>query len=116
MRSGGPRRPAFAAKRTLATMAPMVTNSAEPDGQNVELLGRLVSHRLQQDDIKHIVEQLSRRERAQFVSTLNDLLKKTSALLEVSRASESLSLDVLMPKMVEIISDFLGAERCTLFL
>ncbi len=82
-----------------------------------ELVGRLVGHRLQQDDLKHIVDQLSRREKVQLSATLGEILRKTTALLEVSRrASESLSLDVLLPRMVEMTSDFLGTERCTLFL
>jgi adenylate cyclase len=38
-------------------------------------------------------------------------------LLEVTRrVSDSLSLDVLLPRMVELISELLDAERCTIFL
>src|SRR5688572_6064524 len=75
---------------------------------DVNIVGRLIGHRLQQDDINKILETLSNQDRHVFTEKLSDILRKTSALLEVSRrVSDSMSLDVLLPRMVEIVSDFL---------
>src|SRR5262245_42529515 len=52
-----------------------------------------------------------------FMYKLAEMLRQTSALLLVSkRMGDSLSLDVLLPRMVDLISEFLNAERCTIFL
>ncbi len=52
-----------------------------------------------------------------FMDKLGEMLRQTSALLLVSRRmGDSLSLDVLLPRMVDLISEFLNAERCTIFL
>ncbi len=85
--------------------------------QDMDIVARLVGHRLQQEDIRQILDRLTQNDQAVFTDKIAEVLRKTSALLEVSRrVSDSLSLDVLLPRMVEIISDFLQAERCTLFL
>jgi hypothetical protein len=39
------------------------------------------------------------------------LLRRFSLVLELVRASESVSLDVLLPRLIELITDALGAER-----
>lgn len=92
--------------------------SAEAALQNdLDIVNQILGHRLRQDDIKRILETLSADDRASFTDKLADILRKTSALLEVSRrVSDSLSLDVLLPRMVDIISEFLVADRATLFL
>ncbi len=99
------------------TAAPPAETVGQELDTDVNIVGRLIGHRLRQDDIKQILETLSKQDRSVFTEKLSDILRKTSALLEVSRrVSDSLSLDVLLPRMVEIVSDFLSAERCTLFL
>jgi adenylate cyclase len=84
---------------------------------DLDIVNQILGHRLQQDDIQRILSQLSAHDQDTFQNKLGDILKKTSALLEVSRrVSESLSLDVLLPRMVELISEFMGADRSTIFL
>lgn len=86
-------------------------------GHDLDVVSQIIGARLQQGDIKKILETLNIGDRESFTEKLADILRKTSALLEVSRrVSDSLSLDVLLPRMVEIVSEFLNAERCTLFL
>jgi len=89
--------------------------SAGPDLELV--LDRLIGHNLRREEIREVLLKLSESDREAFTSRLAELLRKTSALLTVSqRLADSLSLDVLLPRMVELISDFLEAERCTIFL
>ncbi|MCM2257888.1 MAG: GAF domain-containing protein [Vicinamibacteria bacterium] len=94
-----------------------MTNSPAPRHEDVDLVSQLIGHRLRQDDIRRILQQLSDADREAFTERLADILRKTSALLQVSRRmADSLSLEVLLPRMVELVSDFLEAERCTIFL
>ena len=85
--------------------------------EEVEIIGQLVDRNLRQEDIRRILLKLSSVDRDAFTSKLAEMLRRTSALLTVSRRlADSLSLDVLLPRMVEMISEFLEAERCTVFL
>ena len=85
--------------------------------EEIEVINQLVDRNLRQDDIRRILLKLSSVDRDAFTSKLAEMLRKTSALLTVSRRlADSLSLDVLLPRMVEMISEFLDAERCTVFL
>lgn len=84
---------------------------------DLDVVTQLIGHHLRQDDIRRVLLQLSAQDREAFTEKLAALLRKTAALLEVSRRlSDSLSIDVLLPRMVELVSDFLDAERCTIFL
>ena len=96
----------------------MSTLLADADMQRgLDLVHEILGHRLQQTDIKRILNQLSASDRDSFTDKLADILRKTAALLEVARrVSDSLSLDVLLPRMVELVSEMLAAERCTIFL
>ncbi len=81
------------------------------------LINEIIGHRMQQGDIAHILHNLNTQDRDHFTGHIAHLLRNTSALIEVSRRlSESLKLDVLLPRMVQTISNFLGAERCSIFL
>ncbi|MBK5254523.1 MAG: GAF domain-containing protein [Vicinamibacteria bacterium] len=85
--------------------------------EEIDVINQLVDRNLRQDDIRRILLKLSSSDRDAFTSKLAEMLRKTSALLTVSRRlADSLSLDVLLPRMVELISEFLEAERCTVFL
>jgi adenylate cyclase len=97
--------------------APLSPQEEALTAEELDVIHQLVDRNLQQDDIRKILLKLSSADRDVFTSKLAELLRKTSALLTVSRRlSDSLSLDVLLPRMVELISDFLDAERCSVFL
>lgn len=84
---------------------------------DLDIVTQLVNRNLVHEDIRRILEKLSSDDRDLFISTLAKLLRKTTALLLVSRRlSDSLSLDALLPRMVELTAEFLQAERCTVFL
>ena len=83
----------------------------------LQIITQLVGRSLESEDITRLVRGLSTNENDIFMDKLAELLRQTSGLLMVSRhTSDSLSLDVLLPRMVELISDSLQAERCTIFL
>ena len=85
--------------------------------EDLVIVNRILHHRLQSDDIKDILSQLSDADQAAFAEKVGRILNRTSALLEVSRKiTEDLSLEKMLPKLVEIISEFIRAERATVFL
>lgn len=91
--------------------------TAETLDQDLDIVNQVISHRLRQTDIKRMLDSLDSDSRETVTEKMADILRQTSTLLEVSRrAADSLSLDVLLPRMVEIISEFVGADRSTLFL
>ncbi len=82
-----------------------------------DVVAELMRRNLTKEDVGRILKNLAGGDHDEFTSKLVDLLRKTSAMLLVSkRLADSLSLQVLLPRMVELISDFLDAERCTIFL
>ncbi len=82
-----------------------------------DVVARIIDHRIKQDDLRQMLTALSEDDRDEFVVKVADTLRKTTALLEVSKqVSDTLSLDVLLPRTVTLISEFLDADRCTLFL
>ena len=82
-----------------------------------DLITQLFEHRLQQEDIKRVLGQLSDSARESFVDKIADVVSKLAALLEVAnRVSDTLSLDTLLFRMVEIITDVTNSERSTIFL
>ena len=83
----------------------------------LQIITQLVGRSLESEDITRLLRGLTTDENDIFISKLAELLRQTSGLLMVSRhTSDSLSLDVLLPRMVELISASLQAERCTIFL
>ncbi|MBU1001850.1 MAG: GAF domain-containing protein [Proteobacteria bacterium] len=81
------------------------------------LLSQILEHRLEQDDIRRLLGTLSSSDRDEFLGKLADVLGKMNALLDVSnRLADSLSLDVLFRRLVEITSAAVNADRGTIFL
>ncbi len=82
-----------------------------------DIVTRIVAHRLAQDDIKKILDELAPNARDAFITRLSETLSRTSALLQVAKeVSDTLSLDILLPRMVELVCGFLNADRATIFL
>ncbi len=84
---------------------------------DIDIVNEVLDHRLRQDDIQRILAQLQSEDREDLTKKVVEVLGKTSALLEIARrVADSLSLDILLPRMVELVSEFLRAERTTIFL
>ncbi len=84
-------------------------------GQN--LANTLLQHRLRQSDIMRLLDQFSLEVKDQFLAKLSDILSRITALLAVAnQVSDTLSLDTLLKRIMEITAEAAGADRSTLFL
>jgi adenylate cyclase len=81
------------------------------------IVSQLVRHRLRQDDIARLLATLSADSREEFTHKVADILDKVSALLDISnRVSNTLSLDILLQRLIETTTEAMRAERGSLFL
>jgi adenylate cyclase len=84
---------------------------------SLDLLNRLLEHRLHQADIEEILKALPVRDREDFREKVSGILSKISALLEVSnRVSDTLYLDELLERIIETSTEAINADRGSLFL
>ncbi len=82
-----------------------------------ELLGQVFDHRLQQSDIRRILDGLSQSDRSLFLDKISETFEKFTALLEVSsQLADSLSLDILFNRLVSLTTEALHSDRGTIFL
>ena len=85
--------------------------------QDIDLIKSVFEHRLKQNDLDRILHILSATDRNQLVRKIGDLLRQISALVDVSnKMSDTLELDVLLPRLMIIVSETLNSDRSTLFL
>ena len=85
--------------------------------EEFDIVKSVFEHRLKQTDLDRILAALSATDRDELVNKMGDLLRHISALVDVSnKVSDTLALDVLLPRLIEIITDALNADRSTLFL
>ena len=81
-----------------------------------KLLERVFDGALDESDVAAMREALMQGD-PDFAARTAELLRRMSVLIEVAnRVSDSLSLDDLLPRLIELITDVLAAERATLFL
>ena len=77
----------------------------------------ILEHRLQQADIENLLHTLSDGERAQLFFRVTEFVRRASALIDIgNRVNDTLSLDILFPRLIEVVSETLNAERGSLFL
>ncbi|MCF8150944.1 MAG: GAF domain-containing protein [Burkholderiaceae bacterium] len=82
-----------------------------------ETIREILEHRLHQEDIERLLQGLDESGKAQLFFRITELLRRTSALADIAnRVSDSLSLDVLFPRLMEVVTEALNAERSSLFL
>lgn len=85
--------------------------------ESVEIVQRLIRHRLRQNDIEHMLEMVPSRDRDDFRKKIAGILSKISALIEVSsRLSDTLKLETLLSRIMDTVTEAIGADRGTLFL
>ena len=81
------------------------------------MLNEILDRRLRQSDIRSILERFSVTDRDAFLDALCNVLGRFTALLEVAdRVSDTLSLELLFKRLIEVTTEELGAERGTIFL
>ncbi len=84
---------------------------------NFEIIRGILERRLHQEDIERLLAGLSDAEKTQLLIRITELVRRTTALVDVAnRVSDTLSLDVLFPRLMEVVTETLNAERSSLFL
>jgi adenylate cyclase len=82
-----------------------------------EIIRGILERRLQQTDIERLLGGLSDTEKTQLLIRITELVRRTTALVDVAnRVSDTLSLDVLFPRLMEVVTETLNVERSSLFL
>ncbi len=82
-----------------------------------ETIREILEHRLHQEDIEKLLHGLDESGKAQLFYRITELLRRTTALADIAnRVSDSLSLDVLFPRLMEVVTEALNADRSSLFL
>ncbi len=82
-----------------------------------ETIRDILDHPLQQADIEKLLHGLNEAEKAQLFFRIADLVRRTSAIADIAnRVSDSLSLDVLFPRLMEVVTQTLNADRSSMFL
>lgn len=84
---------------------------------NFETIRGILEHRLHQADIERLLHGLSDGERTQLFFLITELARRVSALADVSnRVSDTLSLDLVFTRLIEVVTETLNVERSSLFL
>lgn len=84
---------------------------------DTHLISQILTHRLSPEDIEGILVALSASDHGDVVAKVGDLLRRVSALMGVcNRIADVLSLDLLLQRLIEIITETLKADRSTLYL
>ncbi len=87
------------------------------ESKSLDIVKTVFQRRLQQADMDRILAELSAADRQELIAKMGSLLDRISALVEVyNKVSDTLSLDVMLPRLMAIITEALRADRSTLFL
>ena len=83
----------------------------------VETIREILEHRLHQEDIEKLLQGLDESGKVQLFLRITELLRRSSALADIAnRVSDTLSLDVLFPRLMAVVTEALNADRSSLFL
>jgi adenylate cyclase len=82
-----------------------------------ETIRAIVERPLSQAEVEDLLRGLDDSEKAQLFLRLADVARRSSAVADIAnRVSDSLSLDVLFPRLMQVVSTMLNADRSSLFL
>ncbi|MBI5911528.1 MAG: GAF domain-containing protein [Betaproteobacteria bacterium] len=82
-----------------------------------ETIRDILDHPLNQADIEKLLRGLNETEKAQLFLRIAEQVRRASAIADIAnRVSDSLSLDVLFPRLMEVVTETLNADRSSLFL
>ncbi|MCM2290424.1 MAG: GAF domain-containing protein [Sulfuritalea sp.] len=83
----------------------------------VDTIREILEHRLNQEDIEKLLQGLDESGKVQLFLRISELLRRSSALADIAnRVSDTLSLDVLFPRLMAVVTEALNADRSSLFL
>ncbi|MDA0260827.1 MAG: GAF domain-containing protein [Proteobacteria bacterium] len=106
------------AETTAASKSAEPKLAQRPDGSdNLDVVNQIFEHRLQQSDLENILAVLNTSDRDTLIEKMSEILRRVSALMGIyNRIADALDLDVLLNRLIEIITEALNADRSTLFL
>ncbi len=82
-----------------------------------ETLRDIVDRPLSQSEVEGLLRGLDEAAKAQLFLRMAELVRRNAAVADIAnRVSDSLSLDVLFPRLMEVVSSTLNADRSSLFL
>jgi len=82
-----------------------------------ETVRRILDPRSPRPDIAQLLKDLSETERIELIGRLAETAQRQTQFVDLANTiSDSLSLDVLFPRLVEVMSETLDADRSSLFL
>ena len=82
-----------------------------------ETIREILEQHLHEEDIERLLSGLDDSTKARLFHRITEQLRRTSALADIAnRVSDSLSLDVLFPRLMEMVTEALNADRSSLFL
>ena len=85
--------------------------------ENLDVVNQIFEHRLHQNDLEKILAVLNDSDRDTLIEKMSDILRRVSSLMSIyNRIADALDLDVLLNRLIEIITEALNADRSTLFL
>jgi adenylate cyclase len=95
----------------------MPNQAHPPRPGNFAPFRRLFEAPLQSDDVAAIAEALANGQAAALAGDVAGLLHRFSVLLEITRiVGGTPSLDALLPRLIDVITEVMQADRATLFL
>ncbi|MBI3045915.1 MAG: GAF domain-containing protein [Betaproteobacteria bacterium] len=84
---------------------------------NPETVRQLLKRPLRPGELDKLLQGLSDAERTQLFAQMAGLARRDAALVYIAnRVSDSLSLDVLFPRLMEVVTETLNVDRSSLFL
>jgi adenylate cyclase len=83
----------------------------------LEAIRAIVERRLSPPEIEKLLWGLGEAEKVQLLFQMAEVARRSSAVADIAnRISDSLSLDVLFPRLMEVVTQTLNADRSSLFL
>ena len=77
----------------------------------------IFERRLQESVLQKTVEVYPERERRELLHQIDDLARRLDSLIEAThKVREGLSLDILLTRLIALVTDAFGADRSSLFL
>jgi len=82
-----------------------------------EYIREILDRPLHEADVEKLLRGLTESDRVQLFQALADTAQRASAIADIAnQVSDSLSLDVLFPRLMEVVTRTLSADRSSLFL
>ncbi|PKK88570.1 MAG: adenylate/guanylate cyclase domain-containing protein [Candidatus Wallbacteria bacterium HGW-Wallbacteria-1] len=83
----------------------------------LKIVGRILRKRLQQSDLKEMLGSLGDTGRETLIEQMSDILSKAAVFFEISqKLNDSLSLDTVLQRVMEVTNEAMNTERSTIFL